>query len=34
MLLGIVKIGIGGYVIGRSGEKIAPQVIKAIKGKD
>jgi hypothetical protein len=27
----IVQLGLGGYVIGRSAEKIAPQVVAAIK---
>lgn len=30
-LLGLVKIGLGGYVVGRSAEKIAPQVTDAIR---
>lgn len=30
---GLIKIGLGGYVIGRSVEKIAPGVIGAIKSK-
>lgn len=30
-LWGIVKLGIGGYVIGRSAEKIAPTIADAIK---
>lgn len=29
---GLLKLGIGGYVLGRSGEKIVPDVITAIKG--
>jgi hypothetical protein len=29
----LLKIGLGGYVIGRSAEKIAPSVTEAIKGK-
>lgn len=32
-LWGIVKLGIGGYVIGRSVEKVAPSIAGAIKGK-
>lgn len=31
-LWGLVKLGLGGYVLGRSAEKIAPSVITAIKG--
>jgi 1,4-dihydroxy-2-naphthoate octaprenyltransferase len=30
-LFTIIKIGLGGYVIGRSGEKIAPVIAKALK---
>ena len=29
----LIKIGLGGYVVGRSAEKIAPSVIDAIKKK-
>lgn len=29
----IVEIGLGGYVIGRSGEKVAPVVASILKGK-
>jgi hypothetical protein len=29
----IVQLGLGGYVIGRSAEKIVPQVVGALKGK-
>lgn len=29
----LLNIGIGGYVIGRSGEKLIPQVAKALKGR-
>jgi hypothetical protein len=32
-LWAIVKIGLGGYVVGRSGEKIASTVASAIRGK-
>ena len=32
-LLEIVKIGVGGYVIGRSAEKIAPSIAEAMRGK-
>jgi hypothetical protein len=32
-LWGIVELGLGGYVIGRSAEKIAPGLIEALKGK-
>lgn len=32
-LWAIVKIGIGGYTIGRSAEKIAPAISAAIKGR-
>ena len=32
-LLNLVKIGLGGYVVGRSAEKIAPMVIGALKKK-
>jgi hypothetical protein len=27
----IVQLGLGGYVIGRSVEKVAPQIVQAIK---
>jgi hypothetical protein len=30
-LWGIVKIGLGGYVVGRSVEKIAPSIVQTIK---
>ncbi len=30
-LWGILEVGIGGYVIGRSAEKIAPQIASALK---
>jgi len=30
-LWSIIKIGLGGYVVGRSAEKIAPSVVNAIK---
>ncbi len=30
----LLKIGMGGYIIGRSAEKITPEVVKAIKCKD
>ena len=29
----IVEIGLGGYVIGRSGEKVAPVLASILKGK-
>jgi hypothetical protein len=29
----LIKIGLGGYVLGRSAEKIAPGVIGAIKSR-
>ena len=32
-LWNIVELGLGGYVIGRSVEKIVPQVVGALKGK-
>lgn len=32
-LWSIVELGLGGYVIGRSVEKIVPQVVGALKGK-
>lgn len=28
---GLIKLGLGGYVIGRSAEKVLPNVVKAIK---
>lgn len=31
-LWGIVKLGLGGYVIGRSAEKLIPKVFTALKG--
>ena len=31
MLWEIVKVGLGGYVIGRSAEKVAPQIVAALK---
>jgi hypothetical protein len=31
MLWEIVKIGLGGYVVGRSVEKVAPQIVAALK---
>lgn len=30
-LLGLIKIGLGGYVIGRSAEKVVPAVAKVLK---
>ena len=30
---GLIKIGLGGYVVGRSAEKIAPSLIGAIKNR-
>ena len=32
-LWSIVEIGLGGYVIGRSVEKVAPQVAEALGGR-
>lgn len=32
-LWSIVQLGIGGYVIGRSAEKVVPAIAEAIKGK-
>jgi hypothetical protein len=31
-LFGLIKIGLGGYVIGRSAEKIAPALVQMVKG--
>jgi hypothetical protein len=31
MLWEIVRLGLGGYVVGRSAEKILPQVVSALK---
>lgn len=28
---GLLKIGLGGYVIGRSAEKVVPQIVKSLK---
>lgn len=33
-LLGLVKLGLGGYVIGRSAEKVIPATIAAMKKKE
>ena len=33
-LWSLVEIGLGGYVFGRSAEKVAPAVVSALKGKD
>ena len=30
----VIKIGLGGYVIGRSAEKVAPSIVQALKAKD
>jgi len=30
----VIKLGLGGYVIGRSAEKIVPGVVSAMKGKE
>jgi len=30
----VIKLGLGGYVIGRSAEKIVPGVVGALKGKE
>lgn len=32
-LYGLMKIGLGGYVVGRSAEKIAPALIQGLKSK-
>lgn len=32
-LFGLIKVGLGGYVIGRSAEKTVPQIIEALKGR-
>lgn len=32
-LWGIIKLGIGGYTIGRSVEKVAPSIAGMLKGK-
>jgi len=34
LMFGLVKIGLGGYVIGRSAEKTAKEVTKALKKRD
>jgi hypothetical protein len=31
-LFGLIKLGLGGYVIGRSAEKIAPALVQMVKG--
>jgi len=33
-LWGLMKIGVGGYVVGRSAEKIVPQIVEVLKKKD
>lgn len=33
-LMQLIKIGLGGYVVGRSAEKVVPAVVKAMKNKD
>lgn len=33
-LFSLIKIGLGGYVIGRSAEKIIPQVAEVLRNKD
>lgn len=30
----LVQIGVGGYIVGRSAEKVAPSVVNALKQKD
>lgn len=32
-LFSLIEIGLGGYVIGRTAEKIAPSVVEALRGK-
>jgi hypothetical protein len=33
-MFGLVKIGLGGYVVGRSAEKVVPGIVKAFNKKD
>jgi len=33
-MMGLIKLGMGGYIIGRSGEKIAVNVVGALKKKE
>lgn len=33
-MMGLVKLGLGGYIVGRSGEKIAVNVVAALKKKE
>ena len=33
-VFGLIKIGLGGYVVGRSAEKIVPSVVTALKSKE
>jgi len=33
-MMGLVKLGLGGYIVGRSGEKIAVNVVTALKKKE
>lgn len=33
-MMGLVKLGLGGYIVGRSGEKIAVNVVSALKKKE
>lgn len=33
-MFNLVKIGLGGYVVGRSAEKVAPSIVDALKKKD
>jgi len=33
-IFGLIKLGLGGYIIGRSAEKVVPQVIGALKKKE
>jgi len=33
-MMGLVKLGLGGYILGRSGEKIAVNVVSALKKKE
>ena len=30
----LLQLGLGGYVVGRSAEKVAPSIVKALKDKD
>jgi len=33
-VFGLIKLGLGGYVLGRSAEKVVPAVMKALKKKE